>query len=73
MGIRGRVTRTNLAHANEHRDWRVFAEAAAVLMRQAQRLNAGTPPELGLEAGLFAFDATVIELSLALFPILCPF
>ena len=68
MGIRGRVTRTNLAYANEHRDWRVFAEVAKVLMRRAQRLNADTPPELGLEADLFALDATVIELSLALFP-----
>lgn len=68
MGIRGRVTRTNLAYANEHRDWRVFAEVAAVLMRRAQRLYADTPPELGLEADLFALDATVIELSLALFP-----
>ena len=26
MGIRGRVTRTNLAYANDHRDWRVFSE-----------------------------------------------
>ena len=25
MGFRGRVTRTNLAYANDHRDWRVFA------------------------------------------------
>lgn len=68
MGIRGRVTRTNLAYANEHRNWRVFAEIAGVLMRRAQRLYGKTPPELGLEADLFALDATVIELSLALFP-----
>lgn len=68
MGIRGRVTRTNLAYANDHRDWRAFAEVAAVLMRRAQRLQADTPPELGLEADLFALDATVIELSLTLFP-----
>jgi Transposase DDE domain/Domain of unknown function (DUF4372) len=68
MGIRGRVTRTNLAYANEHRDWRVFAEVAGVLMRRAQRLSAEIPPALGLEADLFALDATVIELSLALFP-----
>ena len=68
MGFRGRVTRTNLAYANDHRDWRVFAEVAAVLMRRAQRLNGDTPPALGLEADLFALDATVIELSMALFP-----
>ena len=68
MGIRGRVTRTGLAYANDHRDWRVFAEVATVLMRRAQRLYAETPRELGLEADLFARDATVIELSMALFP-----
>jgi hypothetical protein len=68
MGIRGQVTRTNLAYANEQRDWRVFAEIAAVLMRRARRLYADTPFELGLEADLFALDATVIELSLALCP-----
>ena len=37
-------------------------------MRRAQRLYADTTPELGLEADLFALDATVIELSMALFP-----
>ena len=68
MGIRGRVTRTNLGYANEHRDWRVFAEIATVLMRRARRLYADTPFELGLEADLFALDATLIDLSLALFP-----
>jgi hypothetical protein len=68
MGLRGRVTRTNLAYANDHRDWRVFAEVGSVLMRRAQRLYTDTPFELGLEADLFALDATVIELSLALFP-----
>ena len=68
MGISGRVARTNLAYANEHRDWRVFAEVAAVLMRRARRLYADTPFELGLEADLFALDATTIELSLALYP-----
>jgi hypothetical protein len=38
LGLRGRLTRTNVAYANEHRDWRVFATLAAVLMRQASRL-----------------------------------
>lgn len=37
-------------------------------MRRAQRHYADMPPPLGLEADLFALDATVIELSMALFP-----
>ena len=67
-GIRGGVKRCNLAYANTQRDWRVFAEVAAVLMRRAQRLYAGEAPEPDLPFTLFALDATLIELSLALFP-----
>jgi len=67
-GIRGTVKRCNLAYANEHRDWRLFAELAGVLMRRARRLYADEPTPLGLDADLFALDATLIELSLALFP-----
>lgn len=67
-GFRGAVKRCNLAYANEHRDWRLFAEVAGVLMRRARRLYADDPTPLGLDADLFALDATLIELSLALFP-----
>ncbi|NJO55409.1 MAG: IS4 family transposase [Rhodospirillales bacterium] len=67
-GIRGGVKRCNLAYANEHRDARLFAEVAAVLMRRAQRLYADESTELGLDGELFAVDSSLIELSLALFP-----
>ena len=67
-GIRGSVKRCNLAYANTHRDWRVFSAVAAVLMRRAQRLYADDPPDPELPFTLFALDATLIELSLALFP-----
>lgn len=30
MGIRGNITRTNLAYANEHRDWRVYEALAQI-------------------------------------------
>ena len=67
-GIRGEVKRCNLAYANEHRDQQVFAEVAAVLMRRARRLYADQPAELDLDGDLFALDASVIDLSMALFP-----
>lgn len=67
-GIRGTVKRCNLAYANEHRDWRLFAELAGILMRRARRLYADDPTPLDLDADLFALDATLIDLSLALFP-----
>jgi hypothetical protein len=67
-GIRGPIKRCNLAYANEHRDWRLVADVAAASMRQARRLYQDRPAELDLDGDLFALDATVIELSLKLFP-----
>lgn len=67
-GIRGRIKRCNLAYANSRRDWRMFASITAVLMRRAQRLYADEPVDPELPFTLFALDATLIELSLALFP-----
>lgn len=67
-GIRGEVKRCNLAYANEHRDARLFADVTTVLMRRAQRLYAAEPSALSLDGDLFAIDATLIDLSLALFP-----
>ena len=67
-GIRGTVKRCNLAYANDNRAAALFAEVAAVLMRRARRLYADEPTELGLDGDLFAVDASLFELSLALFP-----
>lgn len=67
-GIGGTVKRCNLAYANEHRPAALFAEITMVLMRRAKRLYAQTPAELGLDGELFAIDASLIELSLAIFP-----
>ena len=67
-GIRGTVKRCNLAYANEHRSTALFAEIAMVLMRRAKRLYAHTPAELNRDGELFAIDASLIGLSLAIFP-----
>jgi len=67
-GIRGTVKRCNLAYANKHRAAALFAELAMMLMRRARRLYADTPAELGLDGELFAIDASLIELSMAVFP-----
>lgn len=67
-GIRGRVSRSNLAYANEHRSWKVFAAVGAVLMRRARRLCRPVAPSAILEQDIFAFDASLIDLSLALCP-----
>jgi hypothetical protein len=68
LGFRGRITRTNLAYANHHRDWRVFWAAAQILMRRASRLYQGDQPDPDLPNVAFALDSSIIALSLDLFP-----
>jgi hypothetical protein len=68
LGFRGRITRTNFAYANEHRDWRVFAALAQVLMRKAARLYRHDPARDGLPELVYALDASIVHLSLKLFP-----
>lgn len=67
-GFRTRITRTNLAYANEHRDWRVLAEVAQLLMRRTTRLYTGGTPDPELPQLTYALDSSLIDLSLALFP-----
>jgi hypothetical protein len=67
-GFRTRLTRTNLAYANEHRDWRTVAAMAQVLMRRAAKLYADDPTDPDLPQVSYALDASLISLSLALFP-----
>src|SRR6266550_6260481 len=38
LGIRGKVSRSTLADANESRDWRIFADFAQTLVGEAREL-----------------------------------
>lgn len=67
LGFRGRLSRTNLAYANRHRDWRLFAGVAEVLMRRAARLYQDFPSDPDLPNLAFALDSSLIGLSLKLF------
>jgi hypothetical protein len=68
MGIRGNITRTNLAYANEFRDWRVYEALGQVLIRKARRLYAGDSNRLDIEEMVYAVDSTTIDLCLSMFP-----
>jgi hypothetical protein len=68
MGIRGKVSRNTLAHANQVRDWRIYADFAQVLIRRARELYAHESFGLELDQAVYALDATVIDLCLSLFP-----
>lgn len=68
LGFRGRLSRTNLAYANKHRNWRLFQALAEVLMRRAARLYEADRSDPDLPSVVFALDASIISLSLQLFP-----
>jgi hypothetical protein len=68
MGLRGNVTRSNLADANERRDWRIYAEFAQSLIGTARGLYADDDLGLDLDGTVYALDSTTISLCLSLFP-----
>ena len=68
MGIRGRVSRSTLADANEKRDWRIYADLAQILIRIARDLYADDDFAVNLENTAYALDSTTIDLCMSLFP-----
>src|ERR671919_879900 len=69
MGIRGKVSRNTLAHANEVRDWRIYRDFAQVLIRNARELYLNDPLAVELDQTAYALDSTIIDLCLSLFPL----
>ena len=68
MGIKSSVSRNNLSHANETRDWRIYADFAQVLISQAKALYADDPLALDIVSTVYALDSTTIDLCMNLFP-----
>jgi len=68
LGIRGKVSRNTLAHANQTRDWRIYADFAQILIEKARKLYAADSFGIELAQAVYALDSTTIDLCLALFP-----
>lgn len=68
LGIRGHVSRSTLADANENRNWRIYADLAQVLIRNARSLYADESFGVELQQTVYALDCTTIDLCLSLFP-----
>jgi len=67
-GIRGRISRSTLADANETRDWRIHADCAHVLIAMARKLYANDEFGVLLDQTGYVFDSSTIDLCLSLFP-----
>ena len=68
LGIRGRVSRSTLAEANEKRDWRMYTDFCQILISQARSLYADEDFGVKLKETAYALDSTTIDLCLSLFP-----
>jgi len=68
MGIRGKVSRSTLAYANENRDWRIYCDFAQILINEARMLYANEKFGAELDQTVYALDSTTIDLCMSVFP-----
>jgi Domain of unknown function (DUF4372)/Transposase DDE domain len=68
MGFREPIRRSTLSDANEARDWRIYADFAQVLIRQARKLYAVESFGMEFTETAYALDSTTIDLCLSVFP-----
>jgi hypothetical protein len=68
LGIRGTVSRSTLADANESRDWRIYADFAQCLIADARQLYVDEALGVDLANTVYALDSTMIDLCMTLFP-----
>ena len=68
VGIRGKISRSTLADANETRDWRIYSDFAQILIHEARRLYIDDSFGVELNETVYALDSSTIDLCLSLFP-----
>ena len=68
-GIKNPVPKSTLAEANENRNWRIYADFAQVLIKEARMLYmSDNELLLEMENMAYALDSSTIDLCLSLFP-----
>ena len=67
MGFRSAVKRSTLADANESRNWLIWSDLAAVLIRRARKLYSGHSLGVDLDNTVYALDSSTVDLCLSLF------
>ena len=69
MGFRcATISRNTLANANATRPWQIYADYAQHLIAIARPLYVDEPLGVDLDATVYAFDATTIDLCLSVYP-----
>ncbi len=65
LGFGKSVTRSNLAKANERRNYRIFEEFAYHMIDQARKCSVVKDFELDIKTNVYAFDSSIIDLCLS--------
>ena len=68
VGIRSKISKSNLVHANGSRSWKIFYDFAQILIKEATPLYKNDSLELDIDSCVYALDSTTIDLCLSLFP-----
>jgi len=68
LGFRSPITRSTLSDANNTRDWRIYADFAAVLTKMAKELYRDEKFAVDITNAVYALDSTTIDLCLSMFP-----
>lgn len=69
MGFRcSTISRNTLANANATRPWQIYADLAQHLIGIARPLYASDPFGVDLDATVYAFDSTTVDLCLSVYP-----
>lgn len=68
LGFGRSVSKSNLARANERRDWRIYQEFAYHLIAEARKVCVGDDAtQFSFSNAVYAFDSTTIDLCLEVF------
>lgn len=67
LGLGKGISKSNLAYANENRNWQIFADFASLLVTHARRICHGGAFDVDVEGNVYAIDSTTIDLCLSVF------
>jgi hypothetical protein len=68
LGLGTSISKSNLARANENRDWKIYADYAYLLVAKARSISSiKNEFEVKVEGNVYAVDSTTIDLCLNVF------
>ena len=67
LGLGMGLSKSNLAYANENRNWQIFADFAYLLIAQARKTCNQNDFDVDVAGNVYAIDSTTIDLCLSVF------